>query len=191
MHRRPLLDLLERYEKRHPEEEGCIGRIRELVRNSEDCFDRRCLPGHITASTWIVSSDTHRFLLTHHRKLERWLQLGGHADGDSDVVAVALREAREESGLQDFEFWWEDERFPTPIDVDVHGIPARPGEPAHEHHDIRFLLVAGPGQEVSISDESNALEWFRWDQLEQDFDEESLRRLGRKAGRIVSARRPW
>ena len=160
MHRMPLLELLERYEKRAPDEAICIGRIRELVRNCEDCFHRSCLPGHVTASAWIVSSDYRRFLLTHHRKLGRWLQLGGHADGDTDVAGVVLREAREESGLRDFDFLSahglqeQDDTLATPIDVDVHRIPARPGEPAHEHHDIRFLLVARPGQRISISDES-------------------------------------
>lgn len=192
MHRRPLLGLLQRYEARYPEERACVGRIRELVRNRQDCFDRSCLPGHITASAWIVSSDARRFLLTHHRKLDRWLQLGGHADGDADAATVALREAREESGLRYFEFLNDgrgDEALATPIDVDVHGIPARPGEPAHEHHDIRFLLVAAPDQEIQISEESKALEWFEWERLGKDFDEESLLRLGRKAERIVNATR--
>ncbi|MEE2674371.1 MAG: NUDIX hydrolase [Myxococcota bacterium] len=176
MHRRPLLELLDRYEQQNPTESACIERIRELVRKYPTCFERTCLPGHITASAWIVSADRSRFLLTHHRKLGRWLQLGGHADGDEDVFAVALREAREESGLQAFE-WLSD----LPIDVDVHRIPARADEPAHEHHDIRFLLVAGSDQEVAVSDESHALEWFGWDALRSDFDEESLLRLGRKA----------
>jgi 8-oxo-dGTP pyrophosphatase MutT (NUDIX family) len=198
MHRRPLLELLERYEGVHPEESHCVARIRELVRNHSDCFDRRCLPGHVTASAWIVSSDADRFLLTHHRKLDRWLQLGGHADGDGDVQAVALREAREESGLSGFVFLGRERAgegdrrsgIPVvPVDVDVHRIPARPGEPAHEHHDIRFVLQAPAGERISISDESNALEWFEWDRLEKDFDEESLLRLGRKARQVVSEKR--
>ena len=180
MHRRPLLDLLDRYEKQNPREVECIARIRELVRKYSDCFERSCLPGHITASAWIVSQDRERFLLTHHRKLDRWLQLGGHADGDPDVFAVALREAREESGLHEFD-WLGD----LPIDVDVHRIPARPGEPAHEHHDIRFLLAAGSDREVVVSDESHALAWFGWDALESDLREESLLRMGRKARREI------
>ncbi len=180
MHRRPLLDLLDRYEKQNSGEVECLVRIRELVRKHSDCFERSLLPGHITASAWIVSRDRTRFLLTHHRKLERWLQLGGHADGDPDVFAVALREAREESGLHDFERLTD-----LPIDVDVHRIPARPGEPAHEHHDIRFLLAAGSDEEVIVSDESHALVWFDWDALGSDVREESLLRMGRKARRAI------
>lgn len=181
MHRKPLLALLDRYEGRHPSERMCVERIRELVRKHADCFDRGCLPGHITASAWILSPDRQRFLLTHHRKLGRWLQLGGHADGDPDVFAVAQREAREESGLDAFE-----PLDDLPIDVDVHRIPARPGEPAHEHHDIRFLLVAVSDREVVVSDESHALSWFEWDVLESDFQEESLLRMARKARQVIS-----
>jgi 8-oxo-dGTP pyrophosphatase MutT (NUDIX family) len=183
MHRRPLLDLLDGYGLRNPSEHEGLQRIRELVRNYPNCFERSCLPGHITASAWIVSSDRRHFLLTHHRKLGRWLQLGGHADGDPDVFAVAMREVREESGMEGFDWLAApgDPASPVPLDVDVHRIPARAGEPAHDHHDIRFLLAARPGQELQISDESNALEWFAWDRLERDFREESLVRLGRKA----------
>lgn len=182
MHRRAILELLDRYQLQNPSEVGCIERIRELVRKHADCFERSCAPGHITASVWIVSPDRERFLLAHHRKLGRWLQLGGHADGDPDVSSVALREAREESGLRDFE--WLDE---LPIDVDVHRIPARPGEPAHEHHDIRFLLAARCDGELVVSDESHALAWFEWDALERDFCEESLLRMGRKARRRIAS----
>ncbi len=187
MHRRPLLELLSRYEDRNPNENECVARIRELVRNHSDCFARDCLPGHVTASAWIVSSDHQRFLLTHHRKLERWLQLGGHADGDPDVHAVALREAQEESGMQGFD--WVDgsggDAAPVPLDVDVHVIPARKHEPVHEHHDVRFLLVARAGQDLAVSDESHALEWFAWERLESDFGEQSLVRMGRKARALL------
>jgi 8-oxo-dGTP pyrophosphatase MutT (NUDIX family) len=185
MHRQRLLHLLDAYSLQNPAELGVAQRIRELALRHEDCFLRSCAPGHVTASAWIVSHDVHRFLLTHHRKLDRWLQLGGHADGDPDVLAVALREAREESGLHEFALPAPGGRAadgqPLPLDLDVHRIPARAGEPAHEHHDVRYLLVAGPDPQLRISEESKALQWFELERLEAVCDDESLLRLGRKA----------
>lgn len=186
MHRKPLLDLLARYRAAHPGEAACADRVRALVESQPDCFARSCVPGHVTASAWLLSPDGKRFLLTHHRKLNRWLQLGGHADGDGDVAAVALREAREESGLQDLRFAYAADA-PVPIDLDVHPIPARAGEPAHDHHDVRFVLVAAPGQTIFASDESTALEWFAMDDLEQIADDDSVLRLGLKVRRLLAA----
>jgi 8-oxo-dGTP pyrophosphatase MutT (NUDIX family) len=191
MHRRPLLRLLERYALAHPEERGCLDRLRGLVESNPTCFERKCWPGHVTASAWILSADRRRFLLTHHRKLDRWLQLGGHADGDADVLRVAVREAQEESGMLRFEVvspgWASGEPTPMPIDVDVHGIPARPGEPAHEHHDIRFLLVAGADQELAVSDESLDLAWLEIERLAEVDADQSLLRLAEKAHRMRDA----
>ena len=185
MCRTPLLALLDRYQQVWPEERACVERIRALVRGRADCFERSCLPGHVTASAWVVSADHRRVLLTHHAKLDRWLQLGGHADGDGDVRAVALREAREESGMLAFaEPSGPDESdapAAPPLDIDVHIIPARPGEPAHEHHDIRFLLVASAGQQPCRSVESKALAWFSWERIESELFEESLLRMAHKA----------
>ena len=180
MHRRPLLDLLDAYQKEAPEESIQIDQIRSLVVSQEKCFDRTCLPGHITASTWIVSHDLERVLLTHHRKLDAWLQLGGHADGETSVLDVALREAREESGMQHFRVIGQTEPA-VPFDVDVHTIPARKNEPAHEHHDIRYLLVAEPGQSLVISDESLDLRWFHVGSLPSLSQDTSLLRMNAKA----------
>ena len=186
VHRDPLLALLERYLQRHPDEEGEVERVRALVREHGDCFDRTCMPGHVTASCWIVSDDGQRCLMTHHRKLGRWLQLGGHADGDPDTGAVALREAQEESGMQAFALVRPPDGCAV-VDVDVHTIPARPGEPEHEHHDVRYLLRAGAGQRLRISDESNDLRWFGWDELAHAEPDESVWRLARKARAILAA----
>jgi 8-oxo-dGTP pyrophosphatase MutT (NUDIX family) len=197
VHRRPLLELLARYGERHPEERACVARVRALVESRPDCFLRTCLPGHITASAWILSPDHRRFLLTHHRKLDRWLQLGGHADGETEVAAVARREADEESGQGPFAFLGacDPARGPLPVDVDVHAIPARarddagPGEPAHEHHDVRFALVASRDA-VRLSGESTALRWFEMDALDAVLPalgaDASLLRLGRKVRDLLA-----
>lgn len=183
MHREPLLALLRRYEVDHPDERDCVSRILSLVRASPDCFERTCMPGHITASVWIASADRQRFLLTHHKKLNRWLQLGGHADGDSDVRAVALREAREESGMERFEFI--PAQDPSLIDVDVHRIPALGDDPAHDHHDLRFLLIAKPDQPIEVSEESHDVAWFALDRLDEFVTEASLLRLARKSRAVL------
>jgi 8-oxo-dGTP pyrophosphatase MutT (NUDIX family) len=186
LHRKPLLDLLARYRAAHPDETTCVDRIRALVETQRDCFERSCFPGHVTASAWLLSPDGKRFLLTHHRKLDRWLQLGGHADGDSDVAAAALREAREESGLAELRFAYAADA-PVPVDLDVHVIAAHGSDPAHHHHDVRFVLVAAPGQTIFASDESTSLEWFDMDALEDVADDDSVLRLGRKVRRLLEA----
>lgn len=185
MHRKPLLELLDRYAARHPGEAACVARVRALVSAHADCFERSCPPGHVTGSAFVLSADGRRALLVHHRKLDRWLQPGGHADGESDVARVALREAQEETGLDGLAFWGA-EPVPMPFDVDVHAIPARPGEPAHEHHDVRFLLVASD-EDARASAESHAVRWFALEALLEPGVEESVRRMARKARARVTA----
>jgi 8-oxo-dGTP pyrophosphatase MutT (NUDIX family) len=179
MHRRPLLALIEAHRTRHPEDDERARAVMHFVRGHVDCFERRCAPGHVTGSAWIVSPDHGQVLLTHHRKLGRWLQLGGHADGDPEVFAVALREAREESGLSHFSTLpGGAERL---LDLDVHEIPANRSEPAHLHLDVRFLLIAAPGQVLRCSEESEALRWVPWADLPELATEASLLRMARRA----------
>jgi 8-oxo-dGTP pyrophosphatase MutT (NUDIX family) len=154
MHRGPLLALLGAYVPFGPEDEGARARIADFVRAHPDCFERSLLVGHVTGSAWIVDRERTHCLLTHHRKLDRWLQLGGHADGDSDVLAVAMREAREESGLASLSAV-----SPSIFDCDVHRIPARAAEPEHWHHDVRFLVEADPAEPFVVSEESKDLAW--------------------------------
>lgn len=179
--------MIDRYVTAYPNEAEMAARIRDLVTEHADCFDRTCRPGHITGSAWILSSDRQRCLLVHHRKLNRWLQPGGHADGQTDVAEVALREAQEETGLSDFQIVANAEAL-VPLDLDVHMIPARFGadgneiESAHEHHDIRFLLLASDGQQPQVSDESHEVRWFTREELLNITNEESVLRMQRKAG---------
>jgi 8-oxo-dGTP pyrophosphatase MutT (NUDIX family) len=136
-----------------------------------DAHLRTCVPGHLTASALVVDAAGERVLLTHHRKLGRWLQLGGHCDGDANLAAVALREATEESGIADLAI------DPVPIDVDIHTIPARKGELEHLHLDTRFLVRAPAGAAERASEESIDLRWFQRDEAESLEIDDSVRRL--------------
>jgi 8-oxo-dGTP pyrophosphatase MutT (NUDIX family) len=193
MDRAGLLQALERYVARYRDEQATVDRVRALLESGRSCFSRDCFdPGHLTASAWIVSREHRSVLLTHHRKLDRWLQLGGHADGETDLRAVALREAREESGMDDFRVLrLSDDNADGDgrghgggmiLDVDVHVIPAHGDEPRHEHHDIRFLLETSESIPIRRQrSESKAMGWFRGEALESILEEESLARMARKA----------
>jgi 8-oxo-dGTP pyrophosphatase MutT (NUDIX family) len=187
MHRTPLLRTLERYLERHPEDRVRADHVRQFVRANPDCFERTNREGHVTGSAWIVSADRRYYLLTHHRKLGRWLQLGGHADGDPDPAQVALREAREESGMQEFEAFRPDGEL-LPLDVDVHLIPASAREPAHLHHDVRYLLIAASGQPLLASRESLEVRWFRIENDAPLSGEASLLRMSQRARSLLGAR---
>ena len=186
MHRRPLRRLLERYAEAWPAERALAGRFLAFVDAHPDCLQRSCVPGHVTASAWILDADHQRALLTHHRKLGKWLQLGGHVDGATDVPGACLREAQEESGMTRFAFWPGEEGARVPLDLDVHEIPARGDEPAHLHWDVRFLLVAGRGQPLVVSAESHDLAWVPIRELEQYTTEESVLRMHRKSREVMA-----
>ena len=183
--RRNLLQVLDHYLSRYPDERDAVERFRMLVTGRPDCFERTCMPGHITGSAWIVSPDRSKFLMTRHRIFNRWLQLGGHADGCALPHLVALREAEEESGLTGFGIYQAPEGF-VPLDVDIHEIPARAGVAAHHHYDLRYLLIAAGEQPLKVSDESHDLGWFDSGELVKVTHEESVLRMMRKGDAALS-----
>jgi len=162
-------------------------RILEFVRSHPDPFDRRIPEGHLTGSAIVVSAPGDRVLLLHHRKLDRWLQPGGHAEpGETAGDAVALREAMEETGL------WGLALHPTaprPLDVDVHHIPARGHEMAHLHLDLRYLVVA-PEPAVLDPDlaELHEIRWLAWEDVSSLSPDRGLRRALGKARALVDTR---
>lgn len=146
-----------------------------FVRAHRDCFERTLVEGHVTGSAWVISDDGAAVVLLHHGKLGRWLQPGGHADGDPDVVRVAMREAREETSLQSLRLGGQ-----AIFDVDVHAIPARGAEPAHLHYDVRFCFFADRTEDPSPSDESHDARWLTLDDARRLAPEESILRMIRK-----------
>ena len=159
------------------EEQAMAAEFAAFVSAHADCLWRTCVPGHLTASAWVVDAARQRTLLTHHRKLDRWLQLGGHVDGDPDLAASAMREAQEESGLTKLTLV-----SGAIFDVDRHLIPARGAEPAHYHYDVRFLIEADPAEPLVVTSESKDLAWVELARVAELNPEESLRRLVRKTG---------
>jgi 8-oxo-dGTP pyrophosphatase MutT (NUDIX family) len=166
-----LSSKLDEYAARSSGEESVIAQFRELLAEPAS-FLRSSLDAHFTGAAWLVSGDGRHALLTHHRKLNRWLQLGGHADGDADLMRVALREAEEESGLPDLEI------EPGIFDLDRHWISARADVPGHWHYDVRFVVHARGSEEFVVSEESYALAWCEIAAIAADPDlDPSLRRM--------------
>ncbi len=179
-----LADALRRHAPADEEEARDRDLILEFVHRHEYPFDRGIAEGHLTGSAMTVSADGTRVLLLHHRKLDRWLQPGGHGDpGETTGEEVALREAFEESGIAGLSLH---PRAPRPLDVDVHDIPARGNEPAHEHLDLRYLVVAPEGATVAPDlAELHEIRWVPWDEVDALGPDHGLRRALAKARAVV------
>jgi 8-oxo-dGTP pyrophosphatase MutT (NUDIX family) len=159
--RESLINSVRQYQTEWPEENLFKAPFLELLQYSR-CFHRDHLPGHITGSAWIIDISKQFTLLTHHAKLNKWLQPGGHADGEEDIISVALREANEETGLKSLKVL-----LPAIFDFDIHVIPARKEFPEHLHFDIRVLLQASKDEQLIITDESHDLKWFQLHDLNE------------------------
>ncbi len=175
MHRNDLLSRLRNYRERWPDELEMSDRLIRFVEENKDCFERSLQIGHVTGSAWLVNKAGTHVLLTHHKKLDIWVQLGGHADGNTDILDAARSEALEESGLTGL-------KVPDTeiFDIDIHLIPERKNEPAHYHHDIRFVFQATETEDYVISDESHDLAWVKIEHLDEYSTEGSMLRMAQK-----------
>ena len=154
--------------------------ILAFLKTSGDPFDRRRYdPGHLTGSAFILDATGRHLVLVHHARLGRWLQPGGHGEpGEADPLGVAMREAREEAGIEGLR---PHPKAPGLFDLDVHEIPARKDEPGHLHLDLRFVLVAPAGSEPRVSSESKEV---RWSDLDGGLADPDLARALGKLGRL-------
>jgi 8-oxo-dGTP pyrophosphatase MutT (NUDIX family) len=180
---KPLVEDLERYARFWPDDRPeALKRYLQFVESSKECCQRSHAAGHCTGSALIVCPDFRQTLLLYHPFLKRWLQPGGHADGDADLLRVALREASEETGLSlDQLKAVEIGAQPrVPLDLDIHTIPQRGHELAHYHYDLRFLVVADPNATLTPESEEMRLDWVQLELVGDRTDEESVLRMVRK-----------
>jgi 8-oxo-dGTP pyrophosphatase MutT (NUDIX family) len=157
MNRETLKEYLENYRTPFEEEAYFLPDFLALLEDPL-AFKRERLEGHFTGSAWIVNKKRTHTLLTLHRKLNKWLQLGGHADGNENLAEVAMKEAKEESGLKSLRMV--DVKI---FDIDKHIIPARKDVPEHYHYDVRFLIEAEIEEPLQISEESKDLAWISYE----------------------------
>ena len=157
MSREKLCALLEAYPPT-PEEENFKREILSFVRDHPNCFERSLSFFHMSASACLLNRDETKALLLHHAKLNIWVQPGGHCDGESDVLAVAIKEAQEESGILGIA-----PLSQSIFDIDIHKIPTHKEIPEHFHYDIRFLLKVTSDELLVQNSESNELRWINKD----------------------------
>lgn len=155
-----LVKSLKDYKPFDSTETHSVKSILDFISSTDNAYSRSNLDGHITGSAFLLSSDLNRILLTHQKASGRWLQFGGHSDGDANTLRVAVRETIEESGIKNFMLLTKEI-----FDVDVHSVPFRASknEPEHFHYDIRFVFTTEQ-ESFIISDESNDLKWFTFEE---------------------------
>jgi 8-oxo-dGTP pyrophosphatase MutT (NUDIX family) len=173
---RDLLAQLEDYSEVYPEDAEVCKKFLELIHTQTNCLMRDALPGHLTASAWVLDhSSYNRFLLVRHAKLNLWLQPGGHADGNGRLAEVARQELYEETGVVPLQ------QREGIFDLSVHIIPETQNMPQHLHYDVRYLFLADSLSPLQISAESLDLGWFEMQQLAELGCDESVLKMARRS----------
>ena len=169
-----LISSIETFVTDSPEMDETKQRFLQFIEENKDCLLRSNLKGHLTASAFVVDFNANKILLLHHKKLEKWLQPGGHCDGDCNTLHVAIKEVFEETGIKIFP------KNQEIVDLDIHPIPGKNLVPEHNHFDIRYLFLADSNIPLVKNHESIALQWVELDALHEFTKEESLLRFSRK-----------
>jgi 8-oxo-dGTP pyrophosphatase MutT (NUDIX family) len=181
--RHPVLELLRRYRPQDPAEIADVERTSALAEAANDPWSRS-LPLHLTASALIVHPDSGRVLLRWHQRQQSWLQVGGHGDpGERDALAIAMREAHEETGLADLVPWPDG----ALRQLAVVPVPARGGEAAHEHADLRFLLATQTPAAIIAESADAPLRWLSLAQARELTSEDNLRDLFPRVERLLDS----
>jgi 8-oxo-dGTP pyrophosphatase MutT (NUDIX family) len=151
--RESAIEILTDWQAPDPAQDSLRHAVLAFVHGRPDSCRRECVAGHVTASALVLDDSGAQVLLTLHPRLGRWVQLGGHCEDDDDIVAAALREAIEESGVADLRI------VPELVAVHVHPVACSLGVPTR-HLDLQFVAHAPAGAQIAVSDESVDLRWW-------------------------------
>jgi 8-oxo-dGTP pyrophosphatase MutT (NUDIX family) len=177
--------MLANYRTQFMEESAMVSRTLQFVMQHEDCFDRHIYQGHVTGSAWVLNPARTHVLMLHHRKLDMWLQPGGHADGDPDILRVILKETSEETGVELAQVKLLSEEI---FDVDIHTVHANQYDPRHEHFDIRFLVEIDDAIPLPGNDESHDVGWIHLNDVTRFNNVLSIYRMLQKTRRMFGTR---
>lgn len=176
--RTTLLEMLSEYARRWPSEHLVVDAFIAFVTSTERCFFRDYPSGHITASAWVVDPTASQVLLLHHAKLRKWMQPGGHADGNPVVIDVARQEVLEETGVDALDL-----AVDGIFDLDIHPIPARGSDGEHLHYDVRFAFRT-PTTVLIGNHESTDIAWIPLHNLTSVTSEPSILRMATKWNQV-------
>ncbi len=171
-----LIEQLERYTPEAGHETDMYHEFLTFITSEPDCFQRTLLKGHVTASALVIDPSLEKVLLIHHKKLNRWLQPGGHCDGNPDTLKVAGKEVLEETGAE-----IRVGKLPV-FDIDIHLIPEHKGIPPHFHYDVRYCFETDARLPLIRNHETNALAWIPYKEVRNFTEDESVLRMIRKLG---------
>lgn len=168
------------YQPKNNQEVNYKMKMHDLLQNKgELAFTRESLDAHFTASAWLIDKESKKVLLLHHSKLNKWLQPGGHADGEVDLEKVARKEAFEETNLAEITLL-----VPGIFDIDIHLIPEYRNIKAHFHYDVRYAFLVKNADLTQINNESKAYKWLQLNEIKKLTDNTSILRMVRKTEEI-------
>ncbi len=171
-----MMEVLKQYNPESEEEQHYQIKMLHLYNSKKEvAFTRQNIQAHFTASAWIIDPKSYEILLLHHKKLNKWLQPGGHADGEMDLERVSRKEAYEETGLEDLSLI-----IKGIFDIDIHLIPENKGVPQHYHYDVRFAYFCNDRTRTQINSESNKFQWIEIEKVKNLTDEPSILRMVNK-----------
>jgi 8-oxo-dGTP pyrophosphatase MutT (NUDIX family) len=177
-----MKEILNKYIPHTKEEIIFKNKMLELLKNKQNlAFKRENIEAHFTASAWIIKPELNEVILLHHKKLNKWLQPGGHADGETDLEKVARKEAKEETGLVNLQLISN-----SLFDIDIHLIPENKGIPEHYHYDVRFAYFCTENEKTQINSESNDFKWVDINKVEQHTQEPSIIRMVEKSKTLLN-----